>query len=197
MLGIWRFADQPITSWRNGRGVTREIIRQPADGAFDWRVSIADVAEDGEFSTFPGVERIIMFCDGPAMTIVVDGTEHALSRHAPFTFPGEAATHCHIPNGPTRDLNVMTRRGRCTAEVLVPAGHCRLELEDRRQTLVVALTGTHQAHLAAPTGPIQLDVFDVAYLSGVGQLWITGNGQVAVIHIHINVDAATGAGTDI
>jgi environmental stress-induced protein Ves len=49
----------PAISWKNGGGTTREVVTQPPGAAFDefnWRVSIATIASDGPFSTFPGVD---------------------------------------------------------------------------------------------------------------------------------------------
>jgi len=46
--------------WKNGQGITHEIAREPALGdAFLWRLSIAEVAADGDFSLFPGADRTI------------------------------------------------------------------------------------------------------------------------------------------
>ena len=47
-MEIIRFAELKPEPWRNGGGVTRELASHPKaasaqDGAWDWRVSIADV----------------------------------------------------------------------------------------------------------------------------------------------------------
>ena len=40
--------------WKNGQGITHEIAREPAAGdSFLWRLSIAEVAADGDFSLVP------------------------------------------------------------------------------------------------------------------------------------------------
>ena len=53
--------------WKNGGGITREIAASP-DGAaldaFDWRVSMAEVAAAGPFSRFEGVDRILTVLTG-------------------------------------------------------------------------------------------------------------------------------------
>lgn len=104
--------------WRNGGGITAQVASSPDDGLaqFDWRVSFAEVEHSGEFSTFPGVDRVIVLVDGPAMTLTVDGVPHELQRHRSFSFDGESRTECAVV-GPTSDLNVMTRRGRIQADV--------------------------------------------------------------------------------
>jgi environmental stress-induced protein Ves len=126
---VLRFSSLPVLAWKNGLGSTREVARSP-DGAhlddFDWRISIADVASSGRFSSFPDVERCIVLCQGSAMSLLVDGSPHELLRNEPFWFAGEASTTCTIGAEPTRDVNVMIRRGRCTAEVSVISGGAEL-----------------------------------------------------------------------
>ena len=48
--------------WRNGLGVTVELLRQDIknDTGFGWRLSMADVTEDGEFSNFSGYDRTLV-----------------------------------------------------------------------------------------------------------------------------------------
>eukprot|EP01035_Chromulina_nebulosa_P052956 gene52956-72284_t len=49
--------------WRNGQGMTEEIVNFPPESSladFDWRLSIAHVEKDGPFSVFPGVVRTIL-----------------------------------------------------------------------------------------------------------------------------------------
>ncbi|MEZ2390513.1 HutD family protein [bacterium RCC_150] len=113
-MEIIRFAELRPEPWRNGGGVTREIASHPKaasaqDGAWDWRVSIADVGTAGDFSTFPGMERVITVIDGELMLLTVDGEEHPLEKYRPFRFSGEAASASALPTGDVRDLNVIAR----------------------------------------------------------------------------------------
>ena len=49
----------------NGRGTTTELAREDApDGTMLWRLSAADVIEDGPFSTLPGIDRILLLTEG-------------------------------------------------------------------------------------------------------------------------------------
>jgi environmental stress-induced protein Ves len=111
------------TPWKNGGGSTREIAVWPPGAGmdtFDWRISVADIAEDGPFSAFPGIDRQIVLIDGPGVHLHAhdDSFCHKL-RHLgePFAFSGDTAVHATLVDGPTRDFNVMTRRGACRAEV--------------------------------------------------------------------------------
>ena len=49
---LYRAADYPRMPWRNGAGTTQEVACNPGGSttAFDWRLSIADVAQEGGFS---------------------------------------------------------------------------------------------------------------------------------------------------
>jgi environmental stress-induced protein Ves len=115
-MEIIRFAELRSEPWRNGGGVTRELASHPKaasaqDGAWDWRVSIADISKAGDFSAFPGMERVLTVIDGELLLLTVDGAEHPLEQYRPFRFSGEAAAHGDLPTGDIRDLNVITRTG--------------------------------------------------------------------------------------
>lgn len=119
---VTRWADAVPLPWKNGSGLTRELAAsRTADalGTFDWRVSVADVTASGDFSDFAGVDRIIVFVEGQEMTLTIGKTTHRLTRCEPFSFSGDARTVCGVPCGPTRDLNIMTRRDRFRAAVEV------------------------------------------------------------------------------
>jgi environmental stress-induced protein Ves len=115
-MEIIRYAELRAEPWRNGGGVTRELASHPKaasaqDGAWDWRVSIADISKAGDFSVFPGMERVLTVIDGELLLLTVDGAEHPLEKYRPFRFSGEASTHGALPTGDIRDLNVITRTG--------------------------------------------------------------------------------------
>ena len=111
-MQIIRFAELKAEPWHNGGGVTREIVRQgAADGSWDWRVSIADVTKAGDFSPFPGMERVLTVIEGDLLLLTVDGAEQPLEKYRPFRFDGGAATTAKLPTGDIRDLNVITRSG--------------------------------------------------------------------------------------
>lgn len=140
--GLTRWRELRPSSWRNGGGTTREVLSCPAGTPdFDWRVSIADVAAPGAFSAFPGVDRVITLLEGASMVLDVAGAEHVLLPHQPFRFSGDAAVACDLPDGPTRDLNLMTRRGRARGEVVVRHVATGLPLEEPAgRRILVALT---------------------------------------------------------
>ncbi len=121
---IIRLADRPPQPWKNGLGRTREIAVQPSGAGMDdflWRVSVAEVDSAAPFSAFPGIDRVIVLLDGAGFTMTLDGARtHALTVPCtPFAFPGEAKVDVALAGGPTRDFNLMLRRGHATGGVAV------------------------------------------------------------------------------
>ena len=114
MIGrILHSSDYQRMPWKNGGGTTTEIWKaeSPA-GEMLWRLSIADVASDGPFSEFPGIDRWIMVIEGDGMELSIDGmgTKRLNGHYDPLFFPGDARTTCRLLGGPIRDFNFMIRR---------------------------------------------------------------------------------------
>jgi environmental stress-induced protein Ves len=117
-------ADQVnATPWRNGGGVTRELLAWPS--AADWRVrlSMADIARDGPFSAFDGVRRWLVLLSGRGIALSLpEGEVHLRPGDAPLAFDGAAAPGCRLLDGPVRDLNLMCRgTGRAGLQAVEPA----------------------------------------------------------------------------
>ena len=103
-------SDHRRMTWANGRGFTDEVIAVPDRGAWDWRLSIAEVNEDGPFSSLPGVERALVVAQGRGMTLFVDGSAVVLSTFEGTRFSGDDDACAVLTRGPVRDLNLMVRR---------------------------------------------------------------------------------------
>ncbi|GAA4024758.1 hypothetical protein GCM10023063_01170 [Arthrobacter methylotrophus] len=201
-MEIIRFAELKPQPWRNGGGVTRELASHPEaasaqDGAWDWRVSIADVVSAGDFSMFPGMERVITVIDGELLLLTVDGEEHPLEKYRPFRFSGEAASSSALPTGDIRDLNVIARAGEFKGYTSI------IELSKKRAhpvfegQLAVLLEGkasvTSGAQTAesaeapdgeaATTEPVDLARYDAVVGSDTRSPEILGRGFLAVISI--------------
>ena len=109
--------------WRNGHGVTRDILAGSEGGA-DWLVSLAELERDAPFSSYPGVDRTFtLVAGGPVRFLFEDGGVLACPPLVPILFPGERPLACRLETapgfGPTRALNVFVDRGRFTAGVAV------------------------------------------------------------------------------
>ncbi len=108
---LLRSIDVPAQRWRNGGGLTRELLAWPAGDDWQVRVSAADIETDGPFSSYPGVERWFTVLKGGGVELTVADATHRLERgDAPLQFDGEATSACHLLDGPTCDLNLMLRQ---------------------------------------------------------------------------------------
>lgn len=202
---IIAWSDLTALPWRNGGGVTRQILSRrldetgnwlpSSDDDWDWRLSIADVDRPGPFSRFDGMTRILTIIDGESITLTVDGAIEELERHRPFRFDGGADTSAKLPHGPIRDLNLITRTGTVDAEVSIEAlsaDRPRPVVEGQYCVLLEgqALLGTAVAD-ADLTGVlnVELERYDTVLGDAKNPPTIAGDGVLAVI----TVSAITGA----
>ncbi|GAA1938129.1 HutD family protein [Streptomyces durmitorensis] len=192
---VLRWSEYRSMPWKNGGGTTREVASGavqtpvasagPADG-FDWRVSVADVDAGGPFSSFPGIDRVITLVEGEGMVLTVDGTPRPVEPLSPFAFSGDAVTDCRLEAGAVRDMNVMTRRGRATAQVrmvTVAAAQGAAMACAAGETLLV-MAATEGVAVGGPDGrETALGRLDCVRHEGPGTLTLRGEGAVAAIRI--------------
>lgn len=117
-------AQCPALPWKNGGGVTRELLAWPPPGdtalgnhAWSVRVSVADITQEGPFSSFPGIDRCFAVLEGEGVELdLPGGPRRQRMGDPPTAFAGEEPIGCRLIQGPTRDLNLMGRRadGRIT-----------------------------------------------------------------------------------
>ena len=60
-------------SWKNGGGLTRELLAWPARDGWALRISVADIRADGPFSAFAGVDRWFAVLEGNGVRLVLPG----------------------------------------------------------------------------------------------------------------------------
>lgn len=112
--------------WRNGRGFTLEIDRDPATGGdFAWRLSLADIERDDEFSAYPGYRRALVLVAGNGLHLRFRGHGECIldPKKRGARFEGDWETHCAVPEGRCTDLSLIVRRGsaaRLTSIVRAP-----------------------------------------------------------------------------
>jgi uncharacterized protein len=117
------FRSQP---WKNGGGVTHEIVRWPdsdaSDDPYEIRISIADDRTPGPFSRFPGYRRWSFLAGSAPIVLEVAGTVRelvTLGDH--LEVGGDVAITCALPAGPTRLFNILVRDG---VDAIVGRGPC-------------------------------------------------------------------------
>ncbi|HEV7308909.1 HutD family protein [Ensifer sp.] len=180
--------------WKNGGGETVEIAVFPLTASlsdFDWRVSMATVASDGPFSSFPGIDRTLSILEGKGMRLMIEGREPVVmtGASAPLPFPADATTSATLVDGPIVDLNVMTRRGRLAHSVKRLALDHPQTLEcTAKTTLVLCYGGAVRLTTADTTA--DLAAGDTAILEAAADVTIEPAASAILFLITIDRPAA-------
>ena len=183
MLTLLPAADRVATPWKNGGGTTSEIAAFP-EGAdlndFDWRISIAEVASDGPFSHFPGIDRTLCILDGAGIFLDIGGRLQKLNqRSMPFRFSGDADAKARLLDGPIFDLNVMSRRGSVEHRVLrLGGGEGRAA--EIKANLALALWVGEEGEMLTPAGTVRLGPYDAVICETPGR-WQVGHAGLAYL----------------
>lgn len=102
--------------WKNGKGETLELAISNGHTlqSFDWRLSIADVIEDGYLSEFAGYQHTVIVLEGQGAELTHElGPTHKLRGSLPhLEFDGSLRTYGRLLNGPITALNVVTKSHR-------------------------------------------------------------------------------------
>lgn len=177
--------------WKNGGGFTREILRFPAEGDWDWRASVAEVGSDGPFSAFPGCEREIVLLAGQGMDLDFEQgpTVRLAPPHGRHRFAGEAPVSARLVAGPTLDFNLIWRRAAVQARLLHRpiVGSMLFFGEPGVDWLLYVLAG----EVRTPAG--RLAAGDAAHLgAGAGRTAIEGGGELLIARIERAQGTAAG-----
>ena len=114
-MALQKFADHLAAPWPNGRGTSFEIASQtPGVAGWTWRVAIAPVVEDCDFSHFENVHRQLLIISGDEMILNVGGETVVCKPNEVAVFAGDISTTAKLVNGPIVDLNLMTVRGKAS-----------------------------------------------------------------------------------
>lgn len=184
-MRIIRHADCRPMPWKNGGGVTTEIMAwPPAAGLddFDWRISMAQVASGGPFSVFPNIDRTLTVLAGSMQLVAGDAQPVALSPLSePYVFPGDVSTEATLIEGPVLDFNVMTRRNRI--------GHSVLRLQFSEPARIAVGEGTSLVFFAsgsARIGDAEIAALDTLHTEdGPGVLEIEPREPVSLLLVSI------------
>lgn len=179
MLRILSKHDYVSTPWNNGRGVTTDVLLLP-EGAgrqdFDIRISLAPIDEEVPFSSFPGIDRHITLIEGHGLALDFGGTTRRLDPLTPLFFDSAAAPVSRLASGPVRVINVMTRRGRWTAEVAVWREAGDLLLGADELAIVHAIAGTWHA-----ADGVALDAGDALLVQGPERVALRPQSATALV----------------
>jgi environmental stress-induced protein Ves len=143
--------------WKNGKGETTELAI--SDGGtlddFDWRISIASVADNGLFSDFSGIDRNLVLIEGNGIKLThdeqtVDDLKALLDI---AVFDGGSRTIGELPDGPIKDFNIMSKAGKYRAEVKTYIARQTVKLSACDHCFVYCLEGEAMVEPAGPFLP--------------------------------------------
>ena len=183
---VIRNEDLVRVPWKNGGGTTAEVAAFPEGSGFDtfgWRISMADVASDGPFSVFPGIDRTLVVVEGNGIELDVEGIAHRLDEGSPkLSFSGDDLTAGRLLSGPIRDLNVMTRRGQFRHRTRFVESGVALLAEETRAAFLIALDGPFDVTLDSTIHSLQM--LDTLMLDPTQDLiLISGTGRAILVEI--------------
>ncbi|WP_368229919.1 HutD family protein [Aeromonas sp. R10-1] len=120
MITLIKESDQLKMPWKNRQGTTAQILISPPGSTldkldFDYRLSSAPIKEAGNFSRFPGYQRILLPVSGAGF--VLNGHPYATYEAAHFS--GDDETRCELLKKEVTDLGLIYHPARISANVRV------------------------------------------------------------------------------
>lgn len=175
-------ASRCIEPWANGLGSTAVILREPDNGDWRVRISIAQVERDGPFSELPDTRRLLVPLDAAMELRFPDGRTQSANRFGVLRFAGAPAPAGILPEGPTRDFNLMLRadaRGELFARTLVDSMVLPPDADARW------LVYLHRGCATISAGGIRLELAldDAALLAGERAV-IEGSGELVLAKLY-------------
>jgi len=148
MLTIFSPENFKTIPWKNGLGHTTELAISD-DGnldKFDWRLSIASVVNDGDFSNFAGYQRNLVLIEGEGL--ILDHRNGYVDNLAKLLdvahFDGGCNTHGALVNGGIKDFNIMTNQLTFSANVNCYVEQHSVKVELSTDSLVFAYSLTDE-----------------------------------------------------
>jgi environmental stress-induced protein Ves len=119
---VLRKGDCQKMPWKNGQGFTSEIAIYPVGASFSensflWRLSSAEIANEGAFSLFPGYERYLALVKGDGLKLNFEPSKRQvlLQLGKVCRFSGTDEVSSSLSGGPVEDLNLIYSASRVKA----------------------------------------------------------------------------------
>lgn len=145
--------------WANGLGSTRTIATSPhsASAPWSWRLSLATLSADADFSPLPDVARIFTLASAGPIKLILNGNAHELSLGMQAQFMGTDQVAVTVDGATHYALNLMVRRGQGYGSVKVhrSQGAQLLMVSDLWQRTIV-LDGTVRLPDGTECGPLSM-----------------------------------------
>jgi uncharacterized protein len=105
--------------WKNGGGITHEIVKDQAGDQLLWRISIAEMDRDATFSPFDGFTRILTVIEGAGLDLHHSAGELHAGALKPLRFSGGLQVEGRLISGNVRNFNLIFDGQRIKADVSV------------------------------------------------------------------------------
>lgn len=180
-----RAVDYRRSPWKNGKGETLEVAVHPplaTMDTFEWRISVALLETDADFSEFAGIERSLAIIKGAGIALTVGDEVHRLDRAAPpLRFAGDTLARADLLGGRSADLNVMTRSASASHEVVRVAPGSSI----RGGAGFVAIFAQTALVVSMREAPFQLAEWDLLSLNpDEAASIVRGEGLVVRVQLH-------------
>jgi environmental stress-induced protein Ves len=189
MTQLIQYASLRSAPWKNGGGSTTEIAVSPAGATldnFDWRVSLATIAQDGPFSSFPGIDRSLALVHGDGVLLDFGDERFVLSPSEPLIeFAGEDAVHATVTGLQTTDFNVMTRRGQCRHRLELLTVRGKQALKRRSATTLLFLADGESLSLGSARERIAMVRYDTLVMADGEEDWTLEAQQATLLVVDI------------
>lgn len=106
-MKIWTPNEFKTVNWKNGGGLTEELLVYPEVDPFKWRMSVATIQSSGPFSFFRGYRRILVLLSGEIAITHSHKSEVILQPMNPYLFEGDMKTDCRLLSESSRDFNFI------------------------------------------------------------------------------------------
>jgi len=178
--------------WKNGLGYTTELAISEGGNldAFDWRLSIASVENDGDFSNFSGYQRNLVLIEGNGLILDHrNGEVDKLTQSLDIArFDGASKTHGTLVKGGIKDFNIMTNQTSFTPDVngYIEQQHLSIDLLAGNLLFAYSLTDemivntSNNEHYTAPVGHL-IKISTMNETLGSDQITIALSGENMIV----------------
>lgn len=168
-LHVLRCDEVLATPWRNGAGLARDLLHWPTSADWQLRISVADIDVDSPFSVYADAERWFAVVEGAGVRLhLPDGWHSVVAEGPALHFRGEDAPACELIDGPTRDLNLMCRRGSGAADMQ----RAEIGVAWNHPARLRALFSADAVTLQTETGEsVALAPFTLVWAEGASSAW--------------------------
>jgi environmental stress-induced protein Ves len=182
---LQKFSEHTPMPWANGGGTSYEIASdRDGQGEWTWRIALAPVLEDGDFSRLPCIDRKLLLVEGDGLQLTIDGKVSQCRPGLVVAFRGEAHTSAVLTHGAVVDLGLMFHRKKAAGNLWFEAQPGAVLDAD----VVVAIGG--EAHLEVD-GELLVVEPKGAAVHLAGQAVVLRKGVVAAIAVAVLATSPT------